>query len=273
MGKLVDLTGERFGKLTVVGRSSQNKGNKRTYWDCVCECGNRAVIESWNLRNGLTKSCGCLFRDSITSHGGCHTPLYRVWMGMKARCQNPNSKAFKYYGGKGVSVCDEWLDFQSFMDWAIFSGYSNGLTLDRVDSQGNYCPENCRWITQSENSSRTARRFLTVNGETLGYSQWAEKLGINRVAIEHWIQRHGEDYAIRRIDATLNPQNFSPKEISALGIGKNVRKYATIGEETLSYSAWAKRIGMSHTNLLHILKTQGEKFAIARIKQELSKKP
>lgn len=270
MGTLIDLTNKRFGRLTVVGRSFCEQGYKGTFWDCDCDCGNSVRVDGWNLRQGFTKSCGCLFHDTVTTHGGTKDPLYKVWHGMKARCRNPHSKAFKYYGEKGVKVCDEWLDFKKFSDWASSSGYAKGLTLDRIDSNGNYCPENCRWITHSENSSRTARLFLTVNGETLSYSEWAKKLGVNRVAIAHWIERHGEDYAIRRIDATLNPQKYSTEEIFAIGIGKNIRRYATINGETLSYSAWAKKIGMSHNNILHTLKKYGEEYTIAKIEKRLN---
>lgn len=273
MGSLIDMTGKHFGRLTVLGRSESQyalQHPNKVYWDCLCDCGNTKIVEGYNLRNGCVRSCGCLFSDSVTTHGESKSRLYKVWSSMKARCGNKNDRAYRFYGGKGVSVCSEWLSYENFAQWAKSSGYHVGLCIDRIDSSKNYCPENCRWITQSENSSRTATRLLTVNGTTLNYRQWQERIGMGKMSVAHWVERHGEEYAVKRIAAMLNPQDFSEGEIGALGIGKNKRRYATINGETLSFSAWAKRIGMTHTGVLHWVKEYGEDYAIQRIKSHLA---
>ena len=152
-----DLTGQRFGMLVAV--RDVGKKNRAYIWECVCDCGNTLHVRGAVLSNGHTKSCGCLRKEGPRkpsySHGLSKTRLYRIWSNMKSRCLNPKVHNYKHYGGKGVSVCDEWLqNFKAFYDWAIASGYKDDLTIDRKDSDGNYCPENCCWITQSENATR-----------------------------------------------------------------------------------------------------------------------
>lgn len=158
-GKLKDLRGYKFGKLTVV--SFSHMIGKHSYWKCICECGNEHTVRSDCLKNGLVKSCGCLNTndrekpDSIKKH-----KLYRVYWGMKQRCYNPNQKHYNRYGGRGITVCDEWRnDFQAFYDWSMSHGYKEGLTIDRIDNDGNYEPSNCRWVTQAEqNLNKTQRK-------------------------------------------------------------------------------------------------------------------
>lgn len=147
----VDLTGERFGRLTVVSRNG-SKGNSAT-WNCKCDCGNDCVITHRELVSGDTKSCGCIRkeRNNNTKHGQRWTRLYGVWSGMKQRCSNPNNHAYRYYGAKGVCTCEEWQkDFMVFYDWAMSNGYRKNLTIDRINPFGNYEPSNCRWISLSE---------------------------------------------------------------------------------------------------------------------------
>lgn len=147
------VVGQKFGRLTVLKRNDLLKK-----WDCVCECGKYVSVRAAALNNGNTKSCGCLQRDitSITGkkHGMEGTKIYNVWKGMKQRCFNSNHKSFKYYGGRGIVVCDEWKnDFQAFYDWAMENGYEEGLTIDRIEAEGNYEPSNCEWVTQKQNNS------------------------------------------------------------------------------------------------------------------------
>lgn len=272
MGRLIDLTGQRFGRLTVIGRKEGaviQGSTARVFWNCKCDCGNFCSINGYCLRSGVTKSCGCLFNEAVTAHGDSGTRLYRVWGSMKARCLNPKSKAYRWYGGKGVSVCTEWMEYPVFREWALSNGYSVNLTIDRIDPSGNYCPENCRWITRSENSKRTAVNFLSVNGETRSVQEWQRLLGTSKMTIRHWIDRHGEEYAITRIDAILNPEKYTKEERDNLGIGKDVRKEITINGETLSYSAWSKRIGMCHQIVSFWVDRHGENYAISRIRSAL----
>lgn len=176
--------GDIYGKLKVLEEVEKGKSGRR--FTCECECGNKVTLYSSAFLNGNTKSCGCLRRkltiEKSTSHGLSKTPLHRVWNSMKQRCNNPNDKAYKNYGARGIKVCEEWKkDFLTFHKWAIESGYQQGLTLERIEVNGNYCPENCKWIPQSEQSpNRRSNNYLTFNGETKTLSQWSRDLSINR---------------------------------------------------------------------------------------------
>lgn len=156
-----ELTGMKFGRWTVIGRAENNKkGN--TMWHCRCECGKQAIIVGYSLTRGRSKSCGCYHSERVsqankdlkTTHGEKKTRLYRIWKGMKQRCFNPNDKDYEKYGGRGITICDEWKeDFCKFKSWALASGYAQELSIDRIENNGNYEPSNCRWATQSQQNS------------------------------------------------------------------------------------------------------------------------
>lgn len=192
MAKLKDLTGQRFGRLTVIERAENAKCG-RTMWNCKCDCGNEICVIGQNISSGRTKSCGCLYEAG--KHRESHTRLYRIWSGMKTRCSNPKHHEFLNYGGKGISVCIEWEDnFQTFYEWAVGNGYADNLTLDRIDNSKNYCPENCRWATyKQQGNNRTQNHLITYNGKTQNITQWAEEFGINRVTLQARIVRYGWD--------------------------------------------------------------------------------
>lgn len=165
--RFIDLTGQRFGQITVVERTQNHicaGGQHKTAWICLCDCGNTFVATSGNLRNGHHTSCGCLVADRMSAigkqkkHGESQTRLYRIWAGMKSRCSNPNSTKFSIYGGKGVKVCTKWANsFEKFRDWAMSNGYADDLTIDRIDSNGNYEASNCRWATYSEQNKNRSK--------------------------------------------------------------------------------------------------------------------
>ena len=167
MYKHNDLNGMIFGRLKVIRESGRAK-DRHIVWTCQCECGNVVNVSSRELVNGHTKSCGCLQKDIISSmrykHGDRDSRLYSVWKTMKKRCENKNCKSYKWYGAKGVSVCEEWQDYIKFKKWAIENGYNeNALkgecTIDRIDPCGNYEPSNCRWVSmaeQAKNKRKTA---------------------------------------------------------------------------------------------------------------------
>lgn len=161
MPKLIDLTGQRFGRLTVIERAI-SKG-KNTVWFCQCDCGNTTVSDGYQLRNGITLSCGCYHKefcgDAHRKHGFTRTRLYRIYYKMKERCYKPSNDNYKYYGALGITICDEWLnDFRTFADWALANGYKDNLTIDRKDNSKGYSPDNCRWITiQAQQKNRRKR--------------------------------------------------------------------------------------------------------------------
>lgn len=154
--EFVNLVGQKFGRLTVVERSENNKSG-RVQWKCICECGNTKEISSNTLRRGKTKSCGCLrIEENISraKHNSSSTKLYHVWKGMKARCSNPRNKSYRNYGGRGINVCTEWSNnFPIFKEWALSSGYKEGLTIDRINNNEGYCSENCRWVTRKQQNN------------------------------------------------------------------------------------------------------------------------
>lgn len=149
-----DLRGMRFGRLVAVEQTEERKHGK-VLWLCKCDCGKLCSVMSTRLVSGHTTSCGCYVSDLRTelntTHGGTHTRLYSIWDSMKTRCNNPKSKTYSYYGGKGITVCPEWeKSFEAFRDWALANGYADNLTLDRIDSDKGYAPDNCQWATWHE---------------------------------------------------------------------------------------------------------------------------
>lgn len=183
-----DLMGMRFGRLTVIERADdyvQGSGRRRVRWRCKCDCGNETIVTADSLTGGHTISCGCYHMERITESNSTHhesnTPLYAVWNGMKSRCYNPNSTFYNYYGGRGICICDDWKNsYVKFRDWALENGYDSGLSIDRINVDGNYCPENCRWIDcVAQANNRRSNRIFTFNGETHNLKEWSNILGIN----------------------------------------------------------------------------------------------
>ena len=180
--KQLNLTGERFGKLVAIKTIGKNK-NGAYLWQCKCDCGNEIIANVGNLKNGHTKSCGCLRVDrcktNFTKHGLEHTRLYGIWSDMRLRCYDEKNIAYHRYGGRGITICDEWKnDVKAFYDWATANGYKDSLTIDRIDNDGNYCPENCRWATVKEQASnRRSNILVTHNGKTQTMKKWANEVG------------------------------------------------------------------------------------------------
>lgn len=202
MAKLKDRTGERYGRLVVLKRGPDHicpSGRKVVQWICQCDCGNITTVATTSLGRGLTKSCGCYNleqqKNSETkhhTHGLSNTRLYSIWRSMKKRCYNETNDNYYLYGGRGIEICPEWKeDFQAFYDWAINNGYDEALTIDRIDSNDMYSPENCRWSDNTEQQrNKRNNRLITFNGETHCLAEWAEITGINRSTISDRIDKY-----------------------------------------------------------------------------------
>ena len=201
MSKKIDLTGKCFGRLTVVCEAGRK--HKEITWKCICDCGKTTIVPGYQLRSGKTKSCGCYMVDQTkkanTKHGMFGKPIYRTYFNMKNRCYNPNYYLYKDYGGRGISVCDEWLGengFSHFYEWAKKNGYQPGLSLDRIDCNGNYSPQNCRWTNMVvQQNNRRNNHIITANGKTHTMAEWSRITGIPYRTIQKRIYSGWEEEA------------------------------------------------------------------------------
>lgn len=182
--------GEKFNSLTVVGAVYNGR---RWLWECSCECGGRSVAYPNQVMRGGTKTCGCgksvTFRDMHLKHGDAGTRLYNIWKGVRKRCGH--NSASRHYGDRGISVCKEWDDYLVFKEWAMAHGYTDDLTIERKDVNGDYCPENCCWIPFKEQTFNTRRTIIvTHDGVSAPVSWWADKLGLARGTV-YWRIKKG----------------------------------------------------------------------------------
>ncbi len=184
--RVIDIIGQRFGKLLVIDRSEDHiypNGRHDLQYKCKCDCGTEVVVLGIHLRSGHVKSCGCYRRETtaknMATHKMTNTRIYAIWKNMKQRCSNPNRKDYSLYGGRGISVCKEWINnFNAFLSWSIDSGYDNTLSLDRIDVNGDYEPKNCRWVTQKKQCNNTRRNIIIeMDGEIHTLKEWCEILG------------------------------------------------------------------------------------------------
>ena len=191
--KFEDLTGRRFGRLVVIERVANNPTSPSTRWLCKCDCGKETISYAPQLKNGQKKSCGCLCREHVMAsaikHGGRKTRLYHIWSMMKQRTWNPKHSGYKDYGARGIKVCAEWHDdFTAFRDWAYRNGYTEELSIDRIDNDRDYEPGNCRWVTMAEqNRNQRHNVVLELNGRSQLLADWARELGISKTALSRRI--------------------------------------------------------------------------------------
>ena len=184
------MIGIKYGYWTVNSVYHIQKGKiNRAYADCTCICGNKKSVRIDGILKGISTNCGCKKYPNLNKkHGGANTRLYRIWLGMKARCYNSNNPEYKNYGGRGIIISEEWMKFSNFREWANNNGYADNLTIERIDVNGNYCKENCKWITKSEQLKNTTRTiFITYKGKTLCAKDWCKIYNIpNNVLIHRY---------------------------------------------------------------------------------------
>lgn len=185
MSRRMELTGMTFGRLTVLGFNGITETKKVSTWLCQCACGNMRIARGSNLKSGITKSCGCLKTEvnkSRSHHGMSKTRTFRIWGGMLNRCHNKNSPLYENYGGRGIAVCERWKSFNNFL--ADMGEVPKGLSIERLDNNANYCPENCVWAdVKVQGRNRRTNRFITFNGQKQCLKAWSEQLGISHMAL------------------------------------------------------------------------------------------
>lgn len=196
------LVGRKFGRLTVIDSTAKRDIHTGSIiWKCQCDCGNIVYVSTSNLEsnsNHRTQSCGCLRRENSTKHSLSKTKLYKKLVAIKGRCKNPKNANYFRYGGRGIGLCSDWdgkQGFENFYVWAIAHGYEDGLTIDRIDNNKGYSPDNCRWVTQKLQMNNTRRnRYITIDGETHSLTDWAEIKGISIGTIRDRLKRGWSEY-------------------------------------------------------------------------------
>lgn len=202
MGKRIEVKqGDKYGRFTIVCEVEKRKSQR--YFKCKCDCGNERIVRFVALNSGESKSCGCL-RDEQNKtvnlkHGEYGTRLHSIWHSMLQRCLNPNSRAYKFYGKKGITVCEEWRKYEAFSAWAKANGYREDLTIDRIKSARNYEPQNCRWATMNEQSrNKSNSKLITFKNETLCESDWADRIGISRQSLSKRLKKLSIEEALTK---------------------------------------------------------------------------
>ena len=192
--KAIDIIGKKFGRLTVISFSHSN--GYRKYYLCKCECGKEKIIYKGNLLAGRTLSCGCLQKEQAKKYNTFPDDrgrLHKILRLMIIRCEDTTSNRYRRYGARGITVCEQWKnDPESFCEWALSHGYSPGLTIDRIDNNKGYSPDNCRWATPYEQSRNTSKNvYITYNGKTQTLKDWSKELGIKNTTLHNRIHYYG----------------------------------------------------------------------------------
>lgn len=190
----LDLTGQRFSRVTVLGSAGSREygQSKKSRWLCKCDCGTEKVFDGSSLMSGNTVSCGCFARERLgklsATHGMTETRVYRIWQAMLTRCRNKNTVNYENYGGRGISVCERWLSFENFL--SDMGEPETGQSIDRIDNDGNYEPNNCRWATREmQSKNKRSNRVLTLNGDSKTLSEWAKQLGIDQASLRERLEK------------------------------------------------------------------------------------
>jgi len=192
--RIPNIIGLRFGRLLVTGATEIDRRGRKQ-WECLCDCGTVCLVIHTNLITGKTKSCGCINTERITKHGHSHSRIYRIWIGIRARCFNPNNESYYRYGGRGIKVCDRWLNFELFYK-DVSPSYKPDLSLDRFpDNNGDYEPNNFRWANRSQQArNMRSNRFLTINGDKKTVVEWCEIYNVSKKCIYVRLKRGWSDF-------------------------------------------------------------------------------
>lgn len=207
--------GREYGRLRVIGQLGRVNG--RIVWLCKCRCGSIGMALAQDIKAGKTSSCGCYQAERNSEahriHGGTGSKLYDAWRAVKERCSNQSHPDYESYGGRGITYCEEWKDFQNFERWALSHGYAEGLTIDRKDNDGSYSPDNCRWATmKQQNNNRRNNIRVTLDGEVMTLKQAAERTGLPYGAICERYRRNGEADLFRPIQRGSSQETAAPKD-------------------------------------------------------------
>jgi len=205
MRNAIEMIGSTFGSLTVVGRHGSDR-HGQALWECLCSCGNKTVVLGGHLRSGTTKTCGIGVCSSSYKHGHHSHPLYATWAGMKSRVFNENCKEYKNYGGRGIKICDRWLVLDNFIE-DMYPSYIEGLSLDRIHVNGNYCKENCRWETEST-QQHVKRKKKGCSSQYIGV-HFDKAAGKFRANITHLHERHQLGCFTNELEAATAYDNLS----------------------------------------------------------------
>lgn len=255
-----DLTGQRFGMVTVTGFAGRDRNGKPVF-DCVCDCGKTCQIRGSSLIEGDTKSCGCYraikSREIHVTHGDCgklsqYNHLYLIWKHMLNRCYSPDGDGYNLYGGRGVTVCDEWHDWGHFKEWAIRSGWKEGLSIDRIDVNGNYFPDNCRWTDmRGQSNNKRNNLLLSYMGATKTVAEWSRVTGIPYQRVwkgfhegkspEEIFKDIPDDVMFELIGRSGDSYNGR-----ASRPGRNSSVFVEHDGVTMSLSGWSKCLGVSY---------------------------
>ena len=255
-----DWIGQKFNRLTVINvvRDRDVSGRSQIRWKLRCDCGKEILLAPYKAVSGTQKSCGCLAREEAkeraTIHGESHTRLFYIWVSMRDRCNNPKNKRYDRYGGRGIKVCDEWQkEYAVFATWAREHGYSDELTIDRIDVNGNYEPSNCRWVDlKTQERNRTDNRLITIGDETKTLAEWCEIYGNNYGMVYNRIANLGWDAekAIKTPSGGTgaNQTTYHP-ELAKKPVQRKYHiqnRYVVIDGETLPLKAACERLGLPY---------------------------
>lgn len=252
--------GQRFGRLTVVGAVpyADSAGRKQIRWKTRCDCGNETLVVPFKVVSGETRSCGCLSlemsRERFTKHGEAHTRLFYTWVGMRDRCNNPRNKRYENYGGRGITVCEEWENsYEAFAKWARENGYADNLTIDRIDVDGNYEPSNCRWADlKTQMRNRTDNHYITIDGVTRPLVEWCEIYGQKYSVVHSRITALGWDAkdALERPNggSSANQVTYHPEKAKKPVQRKYRinRRYYEVDGEMLPLKVACERLGLPY---------------------------